>query len=105
MFDADLAITACGSTVYELLALGTPAVAVVQAANQRHIASVLNDKNLATVLPFDTSVADIRAAVFDLLDNPVQRRRYRENGQNIVPATGSKNVCDVVISTSEQSFL
>jgi UDP-2,4-diacetamido-2,4,6-trideoxy-beta-L-altropyranose hydrolase len=97
MYDADLAITACGSTSYELLALGTPFVAIVQAPNQRAIANALDERGLACVLPMDATGEDLRDATATLLGDPERRHRYREHGRQAIPGTGPKNVCDAVI--------
>jgi spore coat polysaccharide biosynthesis predicted glycosyltransferase SpsG len=43
MFEADLAVSACGSTTYELLALGTPMVAVPVASNQQPLGRALEE--------------------------------------------------------------
>lgn len=101
MFDADLAVTACGSTSYELLALGTPFIAVVQTANQRLIADSLDEQGLATILRASADVAELRAATDDLIDNPVRRRRYRERGRSVVRGTGRENVCAAVLGVAQ----
>jgi UDP-2,4-diacetamido-2,4,6-trideoxy-beta-L-altropyranose hydrolase len=98
MFEADMAVTACGSTSYELLALGTPSIAVVQAKNQRLIADALDERDLATVLPVDVTESDLRAAARNLLDNPDRRRRYRERGRKAVPGTGRAAVSDALLN-------
>jgi UDP-2,4-diacetamido-2,4,6-trideoxy-beta-L-altropyranose hydrolase len=101
MFDADLAITACGSTSYELLALGTPFIAVVQAANQRLIADALDERELATVLFPSADAKELRAATDDLISDPARRRRYRDRGQSVVPGMGRQNVCKAVLDTAK----
>jgi UDP-2,4-diacetamido-2,4,6-trideoxy-beta-L-altropyranose hydrolase len=101
MFDADMAVTACGSTSYELLALGTPSVAVVQAENQRLIADALDRRNLAIVLPPDIDATELRAATDHLIDDPVRRRRYREWGRSTVPGTGRENVLEAVLDAGK----
>ncbi len=101
MFDADMAVTACGSTSYELLALGAPSVAVVQAENQRLIAEALAERDLATVLPMNADASNLRTSIDGLIDDPVRRRRYRERGQSVVPGTGRKTVCDAVLGAVE----
>jgi UDP-2,4-diacetamido-2,4,6-trideoxy-beta-L-altropyranose hydrolase len=101
MFEADMAITACGSTSYELLALGTPSITVVQAANQRLIAEALSSRDLATVLPIDVNSKDLRAATDELLYDGERRRRYRERGRRAVPGHGRAHVCDAVVAAAE----
>ena len=46
MKKCDLAIVACGSTIYELASLGIPMIGVVIAENQERIASISNEKEM-----------------------------------------------------------
>jgi len=89
---ADLAVSGCGSTVYELLAIGTPFVAVTMAENQRPIGSALADRDLATVLEMDPSPASIRDAVASLLDDDALRARRSRRGRELIDGRGVERV-------------
>lgn len=91
LFQADIAVSTASSTTYELLALGTPMVAVPVADNQRPIADALADRNLATVLRGHEgpAVADFRDAIEGYVDDSECRRDRRERGQNLVDGRGT----------------
>jgi spore coat polysaccharide biosynthesis predicted glycosyltransferase SpsG len=97
MFEADLAVTACGSTTYELLALGTPMVAVPAVANQERIGRALNESGLAMVLFHDYDVTEVRSAIASLAGSSATRRDRRERGRELVDGKGSERVADTII--------
>ncbi|MDR0919482.1 MAG: DUF354 domain-containing protein [Oscillospiraceae bacterium] len=49
MKKCDIAVTACGSMVYELASLGLPFIAVVQADNQQLVSEYIDKNNLGTI--------------------------------------------------------
>jgi spore coat polysaccharide biosynthesis predicted glycosyltransferase SpsG len=99
MFEADLAVTACGSTTYELLALGTPMVAVPVVVNQEPIGRALEGRDLATVLAPDCTPADVRAAVRPLLDDPERRRERCRAGRALIDGNGSYRIAGTIADT------
>jgi len=86
MFEADFAVSATGSSIYELLATGTPVIGIPQAENQRLITDGLGN----TIL--ESSVAEINNHISELVENPDERRRLREEGRQLVDAQGAKRV-------------
>lgn len=96
MLDADVAVSATGSTVYELLALGTPTIGIPQVENQEPIAAALAD--LDAIETIDTSTTeDIAAALQMLLPRPDRRRRLRDRGFGLVDGRGVERVYEVVV--------
>jgi spore coat polysaccharide biosynthesis predicted glycosyltransferase SpsG len=86
MFEADFAVSATGSTVYELLATGTPVIGIPQADNQRLIANGLGN---AILKNNTTKVAD---EITRLIENTDMRRRLCNRGRHLVDGCGSKRV-------------
>lgn len=96
MFEADLAVTACGSTTYELLALGTPMVAVPVAPNQEPVARTLEERGLATVLARDRDVTRFRSAITSLVENLTLRRERGRAGRCLVDGNGSNRIAEAI---------
>lgn len=99
VYDVDLAVSACGSTVYELLALGTPFVGVVQADNQRPIADGLRERQLATVAGRPGETDAIRSGVERLRSDPELRRARRNRGREVVDGRGVERVDRAIRAT------
>lgn len=99
MADADLAVSAAGSTVYELLALGTPSVVIPQAPNQRPIAEALAERGVVDRLPPDRPDA-IRDRVRGLATDADRRRRYHEQGRRLVDCRGAERIRDALVEAA-----
>lgn len=95
---ADFAVTACGSTVYELLALGTPMICTPVVDNQRPIADALSERGLADVVARDSFQADIGAAIATHVRNGRLRRERARRGQALIDARGAERVCEQTLS-------
>lgn len=97
---ADVAVSALGSTTYELLATATPTVGLVQADNQQPIGAALRQCDAALVL--DSVTTDIESAVGDALQclvrNSTRRRNLRERARTLVDGKGTRRVYDELIS-------
>jgi spore coat polysaccharide biosynthesis predicted glycosyltransferase SpsG len=96
MFRADFAVSTASSTVYELLALGTPVVCQPIADNQDLIAVALEDRNAATVLNRDTGEEAFRRAIEKYVDDPTLRREHRELGRELVDGKGTERVANLM---------
>ncbi|MUV85127.1 UDP-2,4-diacetamido-2,4,6-trideoxy-beta-L-altropyranose hydrolase [Natronomonas sp. CBA1123] len=104
MFAADFAVSTSSSTTYELLALGTPIISCPVASNQELIASVLQERNLATVLEADCPAASFRDAIELYLNQSVLRKERRRTGRDLVDGKGATRVCEELLSYSNQNI-
>lgn len=91
MHRADLAVSAAGSTVYELLALGTPTIAIPQAENQVPVAEALADRDAVVHLPADGEAA-LPRTIGALVEDGDHRRRLVRNGRALVDGRGTDRV-------------
>ncbi|WP_135854104.1 PseG/SpsG family protein [Halorussus salinus] len=93
MFEADLAVTALGLTVYELLALRTPFVGLPQAPDQYPKVAPLRERDAGLVVApgDDRELAD---AVSTLLHDAERRRTFFERGRELVSGDGTAAVAD-----------
>jgi UDP-2,4-diacetamido-2,4,6-trideoxy-beta-L-altropyranose hydrolase len=97
---ADLAISAGGSTCWELAALGTPSIILVLADNQQRIAASLMAAGAALNLGKveEVSVGDIARALATLLESSSLRRGMTDVGRGLVDARGAQRVVEVMAS-------
>ena len=91
MQKVDLAISACGSTIYELASCGIPTIGIVVANNQRQIASKMHDLQL---LKYANNVKDI-AAIIELYNYQV-RYNMSLKAQRTFHSDGAKNAADKI---------
>jgi UDP-2,4-diacetamido-2,4,6-trideoxy-beta-L-altropyranose hydrolase len=98
MSACDVAITAAGSSVYELAYLGVPMLLIVTADNQRPIATAFDQLRAAVWLDrFDTSSAtDLEFSVDTFLHNPILRDKCRARAQELVDGQGAARVVAVL---------
>jgi spore coat polysaccharide biosynthesis predicted glycosyltransferase SpsG len=91
MAAADLAITAGGSTVWELAMLGVPSLIVAVATNQRPLASQLAAAGAALDMGWadDAASARVGRAVGDLVRDERQRASMVEAAQRLVDGYGA----------------
>lgn len=94
MQQCELAISAGGSTLYELCAAGVPRLAVVLANNQQQIVAAMERQELVVSLG---SVADLKpgllaAAVSSLLNDWQKRDRMNRRGRKLVDGQGALRV-------------
>jgi len=95
----DLAITAAGSIVWELLYIGVPTVSFVLADNQLYIAKNLNDDNYIISLG---SFSDNKRDVFietllDLINDRDKRKFMIKKGQSLIDGFGKKRIREYLL--------
>lgn len=91
---ADIAISAAGSTVWELAYMGVPSLVAVLADNQRSVAGALAQHNIAINLG-EADALEPRALarqLRELLDSPRQRDIMARRGQALVDGRGAERV-------------
>ncbi|MBD2201233.1 UDP-2,4-diacetamido-2,4,6-trideoxy-beta-L-altropyranose hydrolase [Calothrix sp. FACHB-1219] len=91
---ADVAITAGGSTCWELAFMGLPSLILSLAENQKAIAQKLDYMGVSIYLGWheDVSAAEIGSALTDLLIAAHTRVEMTRRGQELVDGEGSKRV-------------
>jgi UDP-2,4-diacetamido-2,4,6-trideoxy-beta-L-altropyranose hydrolase len=93
---SDLAVTAAGSTCWELAFFGVPMVALAVAENQRAIAGSLAAAGAASDLGWHESVDEekLAGAVGGLLGDVAARQRMSEAGRALVDGCGADRVVE-----------
>jgi UDP-2,4-diacetamido-2,4,6-trideoxy-beta-L-altropyranose hydrolase len=94
MADSDIAVSAGGSTCWELAFMGIPNVIVVLAENQKGIARGLDEAGTAVNLGWHEEIgtSEIESAVGSLLRNERKRRRMTGEAQALVDGWGTERV-------------
>lgn len=95
---ADVAISATGSTCWELLFMQTPFVGISLADNQRPTARRLDELGVATTLDFtlELSADDIAQALEKLVDDPQKRAMAARRGRGRVDGKGALRVIEAM---------
>jgi UDP-2,4-diacetamido-2,4,6-trideoxy-beta-L-altropyranose hydrolase len=100
MSQADIAVGAGGSSVWERATLGLPTVTVVLADNQRRMAETMTQVGLT--LAVDAQAADFEAqlveAVRRLIDNPALRRWLFEAPCHACDGLGAERVAEALLT-------
>lgn len=91
---SDLAVTAAGSTCWELAFLGVPALTIAVAPNQRPIAESLSRAGVARDLGWyaDVNEETLANAVGELARDRAARTRQSEAGRRLVDGAGAERV-------------
>lgn len=89
---ADIAVTAAGSTIWELAHLGVPTVAVVVADNQRMIGTLAADRGLILLAEPDTAAQHAVA----LLDDRPLRDRLSTIGRQTIDGKGAARIVEAI---------
>lgn len=93
MSGAGVAVSASGSTVWELCCLGVPAVVWPIADNQRGIAAALDRAGAAVVVE---SVGEMLAAARELVESPEKRAAVGRAAWKLVDGRGAERVVDAM---------
>lgn len=90
----DIAISAAGSTCYELAYMGIPALTITVAENQRVVAEGLAKEGAIIDLGWHSNVTEKRIAeeTEKLLADKKSQKKMREIGQRIIDGEGSNRV-------------
>ena len=100
MSHMDMAITAGGTTVFEIAAMGLPSLIIQIAENQRGNAIAFNDGNAALFLGAreDISPSYLERQVARLVGNQQLRRSMSQTGKTLVDCFGAKRVAKILVS-------
>lgn len=91
---ADVAVSAAGSTCYEMAVLGLPALVLITAENQKVVSCGLHDSGAAINLGWHAGIdaAAINTALVALLDDAGHRSAMAAAGRELVDGYGVKRV-------------
>ncbi len=100
MKQSDMAITAGGSTCYELARCGVPAIVVSLAENQRAVARSFSEHECMQWLGDAKSFSDdeLSEAIENLANSAKRRRDMIKNGESIVDGNGAERIARRLIS-------
>lgn len=100
MKNNDIAISASGSTAYELCKVGVPAILIVQAENQENIACEFDKKGIMINMGYfsDLKKDELLEKVKFLIDNKGVRYKMNNLSKNIIPDDGVKNIVDSILN-------
>ncbi len=94
MFKADFAVTALGTTTYELIATNTPVIGLLEAENQLPVARALSKQNLGTVIWKNEM---LYKAVDNMISNSELRREMWEKYNRLIDGNGTTRVVDILL--------
>ncbi len=94
MAKADLAISATGSTTWEILYMGLPLITGVIADNQEPAAKVLGEKGIAVNVGWfkDVSVSELTSTIQRFVDSKKERHALSEAGKKSVDGRGVERI-------------
>jgi UDP-2,4-diacetamido-2,4,6-trideoxy-beta-L-altropyranose hydrolase len=97
---ADLAVSAGGSTVWELAFMGVPTITLVLADNQQYIVKELNRAGVTLALGWctDMSSVDMGAAFMQLSRASRVRMEMIQRGQQLVDGKGGQRVISAMVA-------
>ena len=98
MAEADLVITAAGTTCWQACCLGRPIIAIVAAANQHEVARTLDDAGAALVCSAEDFAAPdfILRAEANLFENNTIRQAMADKARALVDGRGAKRIADAM---------
>lgn len=97
----DIAISAAGSTTYELVACGVPALLVVAADNQLRLAQEAERRGIAFNLGWhhELEAANLYLALDRLIYDQALREKMAIRGQELIDGRGAGRVADILLKS------
>lgn len=104
MFEADLAISHGGDTLYELACVGTPNLVLYEVEHEGIQAGVFEQKGATIRLGKGTEVPtkQITAAVSSLLQDEAKRRGLSQHEKRLIDGRGTDRVCSIILEKLRQ---
>lgn len=98
MKKCDMAISACGSTLYELSAIGVPTLGIILAENQNGIANKLNDMGIIRNLGWYDKISkdDLVNDINKLSNDYELRKSLSDKAAKIVDGKGAERIAKVL---------
>ena len=97
---ADLAISAAGTTTWELAFMGVPSLLIAIAENQRPIAAELARRGISHYLGWheDLKGLNIRSVLTDYCGDLTKRRKMSMQGRTLVDGKGGERITQVLLT-------
>lgn len=101
----DIAISACGSSCYELMALGIPSLTIMTGDDELIIFEALKEKECAIALGEYSCISDsdIEENLLFLIRNVQKRRELANNGRRLINVNGKRNVAGKLLELLNRS--
>ena len=95
---ADMAVSASGSTSWELCFMGIPGIYLVNADNQKKIASALHKYNAGINAGWHNTVShkELAPVIEKLINSPKKRENLFQNGKALIDGMGRKRINSVI---------
>jgi spore coat polysaccharide biosynthesis predicted glycosyltransferase SpsG len=103
MSHSDIAVSAGGSTCWELAFIGVPNIIIVLAENQESVARSLDEQGVAVNLGGYSSVDQgmLRHIIAKLMHDPAARMSMSEKGRRLVDGRGAERVTAILRETMQ----
>ncbi len=104
MLKADLAISAGGSTLYELAVTGTPAIVLLQADNQIPVAESMEEEGTIINMGFGNrlKIEKLAERIEDLMNNVEERKNMSRRGKRLIDTLGARRCVDVILNGQKE---
>lgn len=97
MINSDMAISAGGSTLYELAITGTPTISLIQANNQLLVAKDMAEKGIIKNLGYwDFNLQELKNEITEIIQNYEKRKDMFLTGKNKIK-NGVSNVVESIL--------
>lgn len=93
---ADIAVSAGGSTIWELAAMGVPFVSIIVAENQRLAVSAMGALGFPSVTAANLE-SELPARMRELIPDTARRQMLSETGRRLVDGQGASRVCREIL--------
>lgn len=100
MTNSDIAISAAGSTLWELCCMGVPTIAVMTADNQRHSCEAIAGAGTAWVVESIDQLPTVLPALLDRIREPSVLSKLQEAAATITDGQGCQRVADTIMRTA-----
>lgn len=100
MIDCDIAISGCGSTLYELCSMSVPTIGIIIADNQKNIAKKMQQDMLIlkSFYPDDINEKNIMQMVIKLINNNKIRFNIMSNQKKAINLNGVEKIVEEINS-------
>ena len=94
---ADFAVTAAGSTVFELACMGVPQIVFVIDKNQEITGQKINETGLGICLDDINNLDILRKTFFSFLHDDQMKHNISRQAQSLIDGKGAQRVADGIL--------